>query len=135
MSIVSFNEILVNRLQMSYEIINFIEVITSCISLQNEKESFVQYSVGITRFSISVKGCLLSGLKSFVVYKFVWAGCQCCSIGETKRHLLTRINENLVTDKKYHIFKQLFENSACKNLCEENFFASIDSASSFFRIN
>ena len=132
MSIVSFNEILVNRLQMSYEIINFIEVLTSCISLQNEKESFAQYSVGIIG---SVKGCLPSGLKSFFVYKFVWAGYQCCYIGETKRHLLTRINENLVTDKKYHIFKQLFENSACKNLCEENFFASIDSASSFFRIN
>ena len=52
----------------------------------------------------SSKDCLPSALKSFVVYKFVCAGCQSCYIGETKRHLPTRINEHLVTDKKSHIF-------------------------------
>ena len=55
MSIVSFNEILVNRLQTSHEIINLLEELTSCNSLQNENESFAQYSVGITESNISVK--------------------------------------------------------------------------------
>ena len=61
----------------------------------------------------SSKYSLPSGLKSFVVYKLVCAGCQFSYIGETKRHLPTRINEHLVTDKKSDIFKHLLENSAC----------------------
>ena len=52
----------------------------------------------------------LSSSKDFVVYKFVCAGCQSCYIGETKRHLPTRINEHLVTDKKSYILKHLFKN-------------------------
>ena len=55
MSLVSFNGILVSRLQMLYDIINLLEELTSCIYLQNENESFAQYSVGITGSSISVK--------------------------------------------------------------------------------
>ena len=82
----------------------------------------------------SSKDCLPSGLKSFVVYKFVCAGCQSCYIGETKHHLPTRINERLVTDKKSHIFKHLSENSTCKNLCDGNCFTIIDSGSSPFRL-
>ena len=77
------------------------------------------------------KDYLPSGLKSFVVYKFVFAVCQSCFIGETNRHLPTKINEHLVTDKKIHIFKHLLENPACKNLCDENCFAIVDSESSF----
>ena len=82
----------------------------------------------------SNKDCLPSRLKSLVVCKFVCAGCQSCYIGETEHHLPTRINEHLVTDKKSHIFKHLLENSACKNLCDENCFTIIDSASSPFRL-
>ena len=55
MSIVSFNGILVNRLQTLYDIINLSEELTSCISLQNDNESFAQYSVGIIESSMSVK--------------------------------------------------------------------------------
>ena len=82
----------------------------------------------------SSKDCLPSALVSFVVYKFVCAGCQSCYIGETKQHLPTRINENLVNDKKSHICKHLLENSACKNICDENCFAIIVSTSSSFRL-
>ena len=82
----------------------------------------------------SSKDCLPSALKSFVVYKFVCAGCQSCYIGETKCHLPARINEHLVTDKRPYIFKHLLENSTCKNGCDENCFAIIDSASSSFRL-
>ena len=63
----------------------------------------------------SSKDCLPSALKSFVVYKFVCAGCQSCYIGET-------------------IFKHLLEDAACQNVCDENCFAFIDSASSSFRL-
>ena len=53
----------------------------------------------------SSKDSLPSGLKSFVIYKFLCAGCQSCYISETKHHLLMSINEHLITDKKSHIFK------------------------------
>ena len=43
----------------------------------------------------SSKDFLSVALKSFVVYKFTCAGCQFCEIGETKRHLPTRIKEHL----------------------------------------
>ena len=82
----------------------------------------------------SSKDCLPSALKSFVVYTFFCGGCQSCYIGENKRHLPTRINEHLVTDKKSYIFKHLLENSACKNVCDENCFAIINSASSSSRL-
>ena len=76
----------------------------------------------------SSKDCLPSGLKSSVVCNFVCAGCQSCYIGKTKRHLPTKINKHLVTDK------HLLENSACKNLCDENCFTIIDSGPSPFRL-
>ena len=66
------------------------------------------------------KDCLPSGLKSFAVYKFICVGYQSCCFGKTKHHLLTRITEYLVSDKKSHIFKYLLENPACKVLCYEN---------------
>ena len=80
----------------------------------------------------SRKDCLSSAMKSFAVYKFVCAGCQSCYIG--KHHLPMRINDHLVTDKRPYIFKHQLENSACKNVCDENCFAIIDSASSSFRL-
>ena len=87
-----------------------------------------------TGYLFSSKDCLPSGLKSFVVYKLVCAGCQSCYIGETKRHLPTRVNEHLVIDKKSPIFRHSLENLACRNLCDENCFTIIDSASSSFRL-
>ena len=54
----------------------------------------------------SSKDSLPSGLRSIVVYKFVSAWCQSCYIGQTKRHLPTRINKHMVTDKKSQIFQK-----------------------------
>ena len=73
-------------------------------------------------------------LKSFVVYKFVCPGCNACYIGETIRHLSTRINEDLETDKKSHIFEHFINNETCKALGTENCFEIIDSASTPFRL-
>ena len=47
----------------------------------------------------SVKNAIFKILKSFVVYKFVCLGCNASYIGETTRHLSTRIEENLDKDK------------------------------------
>ena len=82
----------------------------------------------------SSKDRLPNTQRSFVVYKFTCAGCQCCYIGETRRHLATRINEHLVTAKKSHIMKHLLENKTCKNLCDEGCFQAFDYVSSPFRL-
>ena len=39
--------------------------------------------------------------------------CNACYIGETKRHLKTRIKEYSGKDKNLHIFKHLQENTQC----------------------
>ena len=82
----------------------------------------------------SSKDRLPDALKSFVVYKFSCRGFQSCYIDETRRHLATRMNEHLVTDKKCHIMKHLLENSTCKSLCNESCFEFIDHASSTFSL-
>ena len=82
----------------------------------------------------SVKDAIPKLLRSFVVYKFVCPGCNACYIGETTRHLSTRIEEHLEKDKKLHIFKHLDENHNCKSLSTPDCFQIIDSASSKFRL-
>ena len=57
-----------------------------------------------------------------------------CYIGETKRHLPTRIKEHLQTDKKSHILQHLNENPNCRDLCDDSCFTIIDHASSSFRL-
>ena len=58
----------------------------------------------------SFKDTLPKSLQSYVVYQYTCAGCKACYVGETKRHLSTRIEEHLGKDKKYHIYLQLQEN-------------------------
>ena len=57
-----------------------------------------------------------------------------CYISETTRHLSTRIEEHLETDKKCHIFAHLVNNETCKTVSIENCFEIIDSASTPFKI-
>ena len=66
-----------------------------CKKFSKNSNISIVFSPFKTGDMFSSKYCLPSGLKSFVVYKFVCAGCQSCYIGETKRHLPTRINECL----------------------------------------
>ena len=51
----------------------------------------------------SIKDAFSKPLKSFVVYNFARLGCIVYYIGETTRHLSTRIKEHLKKDKKSHI--------------------------------
>ena len=73
----------------------------------------------------NVKDPIPKFLKSFVVYKFICPGCNASYIGETTRHLSTRIKEHLETDKKSNIFAHLVNNETCKALSTENCFYSI----------
>ena len=82
----------------------------------------------------NVKEPIPKSPKSLVVYKFIFPGCNACYIGETTRHLLTRIKEHLKTDKKSHIFAHLVNNETCKALSTENCFEIIDSATTPFRL-
>ena len=59
---------------------------------------------------LNLKDPIPKSLKFFAVYKFVSPGCNICYIGETTRHLLTKIKEDLKTDKKFQIFTQLVNN-------------------------
>ena len=81
-----------------------------------------------------VKDPIPQFLESFVVYKFVCPGCNVCYIGETTRHLSTKIKEHLEKDKKSHIFAHLVNNETCKALSTENCFEIINSASTPFRL-
>ena len=82
----------------------------------------------------NVKYLLPKSLKSFVVYKFVFPGCNACYISETTRNFSARIKEHLETDKKSHIFAHLVNNETCKALSTENCFEIIDSASTPFKL-
>ena len=82
----------------------------------------------------NVKDPIPKSLKSFVVYKFVCPDCNVCYLGETTRHLSTRIKEHSETDKKSLIFVHLVSNDTCKVLGAENCFEIIDSTSTPFRL-
>ena len=77
----------------------------------------------------SAKDHIPSGLRSRVVYKFSCAGCNACYIGETNRHLSTRVNEHLTSDKSSHIYKHLSESPNCRSLNSSNNFKILDQAS------
>ena len=82
----------------------------------------------------SSKNRLPNALGLFVVCKFTCAGCQSCYIGETRRHLATKIKKHLVTEKKSHIMKHLLKNKICKNLSDESSFHVIDYTSTPFKL-
>ena len=97
----------------------------------NIKIVFSPFQVGNL---FSVKGSVPKCLKFFVVYIFKCPGCNASYIGETARHLTTRIKEHLETDPKSHIFKHLDTNRKCKELCNAECFEIIDSATSSYRL-
>ena len=52
----------------------------------------------------SAKDAISNLSRSRVVYKFSCSGCSACYVGETNRHLATRVCEHLTSDKNSHIF-------------------------------
>ena len=83
---------------------------------------------------LAVKDRVNKSLRSCIVYKFTCTGCNSVYIGETSRHLSTRVREHLFTDKNSHIFKHLKTSTPCKNLCSENCFKVLDSASNYHNL-
>ena len=53
----------------------------------------------------SAKDAISNLSPSRVVYKFSCTGCSACYVGETNRHLATRVREHLTSDKNSHIFQ------------------------------
>ena len=78
----------------------------------------------------STKDKVPFALQSFVVYKFVCSSCEASYIGETRRHIATRMKEHLVSDKQSHIFKHLQSSAECKSKCDVSCFSILDKANS-----
>ena len=60
--------------------------------------------------------------------------CNASFIGETTRHLSTRIKQHLETDKQSQVYKHLLSSSACELVCDENCFSILDHAQSTFAL-
>jgi len=61
------------------------------------------------------------------------SGLRSC-VGDTIRHLSTRVRERLETDRASHIFKHLEDSKECRSACSLDGFAIIDQASSRFQL-
>ena len=94
--------------------------------------AFINIKLVFSLFKIgslfSVKDLIPKELKSCVVYRFRCAGCSACYVGETSRHICTRINEHLNMDKASHIFQHLQDSPRCRTLCSSECFVVIDQA-------
>ena len=85
----------------------------------------------------SVKDAIPKTIRSRVVYKFSCAGCSACYVGQTNRHLATRVREHLTSDKNSHIFQpfqHINRSETCKALCSEDCFSILDTASTSFQL-
>ena len=95
-----------------------------CLPLEI-KLVFSQYKI---KNLFSFKDPLPSHLKSGVVYKFTCAVCNSRYIGETMRHLSTRIKEHTSTDKNSHIYKHFLSSPNCKSHYTDSCFTILDTA-------
>ena len=93
-------------------------VFKSILEYNNEiKLAFSSFKVGSM---FSVKDPVPLDLRSRVVYKFLCAGCNACYIGETSRHLSTRVREHLSRDRNSHVYQHLQQSQACRCLGNKN---------------
>ena len=74
------------------------------------------------------------GLRRCVVYKFLWAGCNVCYVGETSQRLSTRVREHLVRDRTSHIFRHLNNSPQCRTLNSDECFSPLDYDSRTFQL-
>ena len=76
----------------------------------------------------STKDKVPYGLKSYVIYKFLCAGCNASYVGEIYRHISARPHGHLEIDKGFNIYGHLLKNQQCQSICDENCFSILDSA-------
>ena len=77
---------------------------------------FSSFKIG---YKLGVKDPIAHGLPMCLVYKVLCAGGDACHVGETSRHLSTRMREHLVSDRTSHIFNHLHNSSQCRTLCSD----------------
>ena len=82
----------------------------------------------------SVKDPLPVELRSRVVYKFTCASFNACYVGETSRHLITRIREHLTRDRASHIFQHLEQSEECRRSCSTKCFTFLDHTTTRFQV-
>ena len=73
-------------------------------------------------------------LRTCVVYRFLCADCNTCYVGETSKHLSTRVREHLVSDRTSYIFGHLHNSPQCRTLCSDDCFNILDHASTNFQL-
>ena len=83
---------------------------------------------------MKVKDSVPRSLHSCVVYKFMCAGCNSVYVGESCRHILTRVREHLFTDKNSHVYKHLQSSKTCKDSCDESCVKVINSAKTYHQL-
>ena len=84
------------------------------------------------RCAFSTKDPYKSEHLSKVVYKFVCASCDASYVGQTCRHLATRIDEHFGKDKKSHVYQDLMSSKDCLDKCSKGCFSVLDTANTFF---
>ena len=108
------------------------KIIKKCCSDDtNIRLIFTPFKIG-SCFSLKDKPVFAQ--KSSVVYKFVCASCTASYIGETSRHISTRISEHLGKDKNSHVYKHLMSSQACQTSCDENCFSVLDHAETKYKL-
>ena len=100
----------------------------------NDLDVKLAFSSFKIRNMFSVKDPVPVELRSNVVYKFTCASCNSCYVGETSRHLSTRIREHLNRDRASHIFQHLQQSEACRNSCSAECFKVRDRATTKFQV-
>ena len=80
---------------------------------------------------MNVKDSIPRSLRSNVIYKFLCAGCNSVYVGETSRHLSTRVHEHLHSDKNSHIYKHLKSSDKRRMSCGDNCFTVLETASTY----
>ena len=83
---------------------------------------------------MNVKDTVPRSLRSNVVYKFNCTECNSAYVGETSRHLSTRVREHLCTDKNSNIFKHLKSSNKYKKACNDSCFTILDSVSTYHQL-
>ena len=83
-----------------------------------------------------VKDPIPRGLRTCVVYKFLCAGSNACYVGETPRHLSTRVREHLqlINDRTSHLFRHLHNSPQCRTLCCDESCNTLDHAATTFQL-
>ena len=81
-----------------------------------------------------VKNPIPRGRRTCEVHKFLCAGCNACYVGETSRHLFTRLREHLVSDRTSHSLRHLQISQQYRTLCSDECFSILDHASTTLQL-